>query len=314
MMIAIKILLLLGSLLLVIRGAMLATKYAWHLAEWLRFSKYIIGLIVVSIISILPETMVSIDSVLQGEPEFWLATLFWSNIADLTLVFAIILLFSGRKNIKVERKILKNNKVYPFFFLIPILLWLDGYYGRLEWIALIIAGLIFYYLAFRNSDKEKVSLPREKRWSLIKNTIFLLISLAALLVWAHFTVTTWTWLANLFGIPPFLIGILIVGIWTTIPELFFSFNAVKKYNDGLAIGDILGTVLADATIVVGIVALSSPFSFPSKIVFITWLFMLGSTYLLTYFMRTGKLLSKKEWFILLAIWIISVVTEFLVNK
>ncbi|HCY20747.1 TPA: hypothetical protein DIC40_02645 [Patescibacteria group bacterium] len=62
---------------------------------------------------------------------------------------------------------------------------------------------------------------------------------------------------------------LVIGLGTVIPELLFAFQAVKKYDDSLAVGDILGTVLADATIVVGIIAIIKPFYFPWKIIGIT---------------------------------------------
>jgi cation:H+ antiporter len=142
------------SLFLVIKGATLATKYASKLAKGFRLSEYTIGFIIVAVISILPETFISINSAIQGIPSFGLGLLFGSNVADLTLVFAIITLIDGR-GIKIESKILKNNRIFPFFLILPLLLGLDGYFSRLEGAALIIAGSIFYYLAFKNSTRGK---------------------------------------------------------------------------------------------------------------------------------------------------------------
>lgn len=312
--ILIKILFLLGSLVLVIRWAMIATKYAGKLAENFQRSKYIVGLIVVAIISLLPETFVSLWAIIEGIPEFGLATLFGSNIADLTLIFAIVILLSWRKNITIERSILKNNKMYPFFFLIPLMLWIDGFYDRIEGVILILLGGLFYYFAFKNWWKEKqIHIPREKN-NYIKNSLFLLIGLGMLLLWAHFTVITASEFAYALGVAPLVIGILVVWLGTTLPELFFAYNAVKKHNDGLAIGDILWTVLADATIVVWIIATISPFIFPKNIIYVTWIFMLIATIVLVYFMRTEKTLSKKEGFLLLLLWLLAVIVELLINK
>src|SRR3989338_4021406 len=91
------------SLVVVIKGATLATKYAARLAESFRLSRYTVGFIVVAIISILPETFIAIDSALAGTPSFGLGVLFGSNIADLTLVFTVIIFFAGR-GVKVESK------------------------------------------------------------------------------------------------------------------------------------------------------------------------------------------------------------------
>ena len=107
---------------------------------------------------------------------------------------------------------------------------------------------------------------------------------------------------------------LIIGVGTTMPELFFSLSAVKKNHDSLAIGDILGTVLADATIVVGILSLISPFSFPLKIIYSTGIFMVLSSFLLFYFMRSGKTITKKESYLLFSFWLIFVFVEIILNS
>jgi cation:H+ antiporter len=299
------------SLLLVIKGAMLATKYAIVLAENFQLSRYVIGFIVVAVISILPETFISINSSLEGNPAFGLGTLFGGNVADLSLVVAIIIALSGR-DIKIESKILKNNIVYPFLFLIPIILGFDGYYSRLEGASLIIVGLIFYYFAFKNNPEEVPKLKNDHNSR--KNLILLLLSMAILLVGAHFTVTSATALASDLGVSPILIGMLIVGLGTTMPEMLFSLAALKKHNDSLAIGDILGTVLADGTIVVGILATINPFFFPQKIVYVTGSFMFVAACILSFFMRTGKTISKKESIFLFLFWIIFVMTEYLINR
>jgi cation:H+ antiporter len=80
------------SLFLVVKGATLATKYSARLARCFRLSKYVVGFIVVALISILPETLIAISSALKGVPAFGLGTLFGSNVADLTLVFAILII------------------------------------------------------------------------------------------------------------------------------------------------------------------------------------------------------------------------------
>ncbi|HOY55800.1 MAG TPA: hypothetical protein PLH37_00005, partial [bacterium] len=273
--------------------------------------KFLVGLIIVSIISILPETFIALNSSLESIPSFGLGTLFGSNVADLTLVFAMIVVISG-KNIKVESKILKNNIIYPFLFLIPLVLGLDGYYSRLEGMTLIIAGIIFYYLAFKNGIKNHTAIKNNKEH--YKNALFLLLSVFLLLIGAHFTVTSATDLAYNLGVTPILIAMLIVGLGTTIPEFIFSLESVKNNNDSLAVGDILGTVLADATVVVGIIAIINPFFFPTKIIYVTGTFMLLAAFIISYFMRTGKNLNKKESVLLLLFWLVFVLTEYLINK
>jgi cation:H+ antiporter len=306
-----NLLILIVSLFFVAKGATLATKYSVFLAESCRLSKYVIGFIIIAVISILPETFVAINSALEGEPALGLGTLFGGNVADLTLVFAIIIFFSGR-GIKIQSVILKNNIVYPLLLLVPIILGLNGHFSRMEGLALIVIGSIFYFLAFKNG----VSClpPKNNLDNRFKNLLLLIFSMAILLIASHFTVLSAMNLAHDLGIKPILIGVFIVGLGTVIPELLFSLKAVKKHDDSLAVGDILGTVLADATIVVGILALLSPFYFPPKIIYVTGLFMVVASFLVTYFMHTGRIISKKESKLLFLFWLFFILMEFLINR
>lgn len=227
-----SLLYLISSLILVVIGATLATKYSAKLAENFHISRYIIGFVVVAFISILPETIIAINSAIEGVPEFGLGTLFGSNIADLTLVFAILILYAGR-GIKIESKVLQNIRLYPFFISLPVLLGLNGHFSRIDGATLIITGILFYYLVLRNgAESSKVFKNGDGKY---KNIFFLLIAMALLLIGAHFTVTSATALAHALQITPILIGMLVVSFGTIMPELFYSLKAVKKKEDGLAL-------------------------------------------------------------------------------
>jgi cation:H+ antiporter len=304
-----NIFILVVALFLVVRGATMATRHAALLAESFRLSKYVVGFIIVAVISILPETFVSVNAAIEGVPSFGLGTLFGSNVADLTLVVALIILLSKR-GLKVESTILKNRTVFPFLLLLPLILGLDGYYSRLEGAALIVLGSVFYYLALKNGIDGKLPASDISR---TKHSLLLLFSMAVLLVGAHFTVTSATEIAHIIRIDPILIAMLVVGLGTTMPEFFFSLKAAKKHEDSLAVGDILGTVLADATIVVGILALISPFDFPKRIIYVTGMFMVMAAFVLFKFMRSGRVISKKEAYSLIVFWAAFVLVEIIVN-
>lgn len=299
------------SLLIVTKGATIATKYAALLAESFHLSRYTIGFIVIAIISILPETFVALNTIAEGVPEIGLGTLFGSNIADLTLVFAIVALIV-RRGLKVEGKILKNSFTYPLVMLLPLTLGLDGYYSRIDGLVLIIFGGVFYYLAIKEDVDDIVIIVKDrKRWHAV---VVLLVSMAMLLIGSHYAVTSATVLAYGIGLDPALIGMFIIGIGTIMPELFFAIKSIKRNDDSMAIGDLLGTVLADATIVVGLMALILPFTFSIRIIYVTGTFMIMATLLLYYFMRSGRVISRKEAYILGAFWLLFVLTELVVSK
>ncbi|MFA5098636.1 MAG: sodium:calcium antiporter [Candidatus Paceibacterota bacterium] len=309
------------SLFLVIKSSNYAVKYASNLAHALKLPRYVVGFLVVAVISILPETFIAINSALDGIPSFGLGTLFGSNVADLTLVFTIIIL-STAGGIRVNSKILESNKWYPFFIALPIFAGIDGYYSRPEGIFLIIAGAAFYYLTFRKNHRD-CSAAEEAiennhdhnhgKKHIFKNIGYLGLSMAVLLFGAHLTVKYGVSLAQFVKINPVFIGMLVVGLGTTLPEMIFSIRAVKHKDNCLALGDILGTVISDATIAVGVVALISPFSFPVRIIYITAMFMVLASVLLFHFMRTGRILTKKEAVLLLFFYAVFITTEYVVN-
>jgi cation:H+ antiporter len=297
------------SIFLIIRGATLSTRFSGRIAKSFNLSNYVVGFLIVAVISIIPEAFVAINSAISGVPSMGLGTIFGSNIADLTLVFAIVVLVAGR-SLKIESKILKSNLIYPFFFLIPIALGIDGAYNRGEGLCLIIAGVIFYYLAFHQSqegEEKKSKIKFDKK--IKKDILYFVLSLLVLLVGSHFIVESGVKIAEYLTISPAVIGLFFIGLGTVIPELLFSISAVKKDQDSLAIGDLLGTVLADATILVGLIAFIKPFEFPIKIIYIAGIFMFAAAFMLYYLMRSGKILSKREGYLLILFWLIFVLME-----
>ncbi len=295
------------SLIVAVKGASMATNHSAKLAESFKLSRYTVGFIIIAFISLLPETIISVSSAMKGIPEFGLGTLFGSNIADLTLIFAILAITIGR-GIKVESKVLKNMRFYPLFLLLPIIFGLNGYYSRLEGIALIAAGIIFYYLVLGGSAETASDIVKKKE-DKYKSIFFLVVAIIFLLAGSHFLVVSAVDLATAFNVTPVLVGLLVVSLGTTMPELVFSYKAIKKHEDSLAVGDILGSVLADATIIVGILAAISPFHFPIRIVYVTGAFMIVASVILLRFMRTGKILTKKEGLLLMIFWLSYVATE-----
>ncbi len=288
----------------------MATKYSALLAEGFHLSRYTVGFIVVAFISILPETFIAINSAIQGVPEFGLGTLFGSNVADLTLIFAILIFHAGR-SIKIESKVMKDVRLFPFFILLPLIFGLNGHYSRTEGVALIVVGALFYYLVFKDGI-ESSQTPAESKYK-FRNLFGLASSMALLLIGSHFSVASAGVLAQALEVSPILIGLLIVSLGTTMPELFYSLKSVEKKDDDLAIGDVMGSVLADATIVVGIIALINPFYFPTKIIYVTGSFMIIASLVLMKFMESGHAISRREGYMLLTFWLFYGMIEILVN-
>jgi cation:H+ antiporter len=301
-------------LILLVKSAEYATKYSQTLSKKFHISSLIVGFFIVAIISSLPEGTIAIISAIQGVPEFGLGTLIGSNVTDLLLVFGLAALFSGSSGIPVKSRILKKDFFYLAILFFPVLSGLDGNYSRLDGVILLAAGLSFFfslYIRAKMFKKENYHLSKK---DFIKNLALLIISLAVLIISSNYAIKYGVIFANDIHVPSILISLTIVSLGTCLPELAFSLKAVKEHHDELALGDVLGTVISDATIYVGIMALISPFSFDPLIIYITGFSMFFAGVISTIFINTDKTLSKKEGIYLLVFYGIYLIIEITANS
>lgn len=304
---------LLASLFFLVKSAEYATNYAARLGKILHLSEFIVSFFIVSVISVFPEGTIAVMSAIQGVPSFGLGTLLGSNVADLTLVLGIVALFSLR-GIPIKSEILKKDYYYLFLMIVPVLLGWDGHFSRTDGLLLLISGVFFFLTLSIESHMFRKKTNNIMHASFVNNFLLLIISLIVLLFSAKYTIDYGVALANKLNVPSVLIGLTIVSIGTCLPELFFSIKSVKKHKDSLALGDLLGTVITDATILVGITALIQPFNFNPNIIYVTGSAMFLACAFALLFIRTDRLLTKKEGLFLILFYILYLIVELLVNK
>ena len=311
-MILINLALSLVFLFILIKCASYAIRYSSRLAKALHFPEFIVSFFIIALISVLPESTIAIISALNGNPEVGLGTLLGSNVADLTLVFGIVALVSSN-GIKVKSKILGNNVYYIILLLFPLILGFDGRFSRGDGLILVLLGVLFFSKIYMDSRRyhKKIKIVKEP---FFKSLTFLILSLAVLLLSAFLTVKFAVNFANDANIPAILIGVTILALGTCLPELIFSIKAVKINHDGLALGDILGTVITDATIILGLVALISPFSYNPYNIYITGTAMFLAGVVVTAFMKSDRSINKREGVILILFYILFIFIEFIANN
>jgi cation:H+ antiporter len=299
-------------LIILVKCAGYAIKYSSRLARALHLPEFLISFFIIAIISVLPEATISIISAINGEPQLGLGTLLGSNVADLTLVFGIVALFSSG-GIKVKSKILNDKFFYLILLLFPLLLGFDGRLSRIDGSILVLVGVLFFARIYSESKRFHKKFNHPKEGTLLKNLFLLLLSLGIIILSAYLTVKFAVNFANDARVPAILIGIAILALGTCLPELIFSIRAVRKNHDELALGDILGTVVTDATIILGLVALISPFSYNPLSIYVTGGAMFLAGIFVILFMKSDRDLSKSEGLILIFFYILFILIEFLVN-
>ncbi|MFA5020085.1 MAG: sodium:calcium antiporter [Candidatus Pacearchaeota archaeon] len=312
-MIFLNLVLFLIFLLILIKCADYAIRFSSRIAKVLRFPEFIVSFFIIALISVLPEATISVMAAINGEPELGLGTLLGSNVADLTLVFGIVALFSS-KGIRVKSRMLSNNFFYLVLLFSPLILGFDGNFSRVDGLILILLGLLFFVKIYLDSYRFHKKFDNTERAPLFKSLIFLIISIGFLLFSAYLTVKFAVNFAYDVSLPPILIGITILAFGTCLPELVFSIKSVRKNHDELALGDVLGTVITDATIILGIIALIFPFSYNPYNIYITGGAMFLAGIFVTIFMKSDKSINKTEGLILILFYVLFVFIEFFVNN
>ena len=301
-------------LFVLVKSADYSIKYSKIVSRKIHLSEFIVSFFIVSIISSLPEGTIAIISALKGLPKFGLGALIGSNVADLLLVFGLAAFFSGEKGVSFKSRMLKRDFFYLSILFFPVLSGLDGNYSVLDGFILVIAGLSFFFSLYLQSKKFKKEMHHLGYWDFIRYIVLLLSSLVTLVLSANYVIKYGTLLANAINIPPILISLTLISIGNCLPELIFSIKAVRGSRDQLALGDILGTVIIDETIYIGISALINPFSFDILTIYVTGFAMFFAGVVSTIFLNTDKKLSKREGKVLLICYAVYLVIEVIINK
>ncbi|MFH2059431.1 MAG: calcium/sodium antiporter [Pseudomonadota bacterium] len=235
-------------------------------AKYLGMPPLLIGMIIVGFGTSAPEMLVSAMSAVKGNPGIALGNAYGSNICNIALILGITALI---KPILVKSDILKKElPVLAMVTLISSFLLMDGVLTRLEAAFLIVSfiGLLVWSL-FQQKKIDSDTLADEVENKLenpvisLHKAVFLVVSgLILLIVSSQLLVTGSVGIARLFGISDLMIGLTIVAVGTSLPELAASIMAARRNEHDIAIGNIIGSNLFNTMAVVGIAGLIQPMS------------------------------------------------------
>ncbi|MBI4146267.1 sodium:calcium antiporter [Candidatus Woesearchaeota archaeon] len=295
---------LVGCIVLV-KSSDYAVRSIAHIARSLRMTEFVTSFIMVALVSALPETFISIIAAIKGDPSIGIGTLLGSNIADLTLILGLVAL-AGHP-LTVHSSIIKKDMYFVGLTTLPIILGLDGTLGRIDAAILLISGITFMIVLL--SEREYFHKSYKDGNHFIKNTLIFILSAALMLAAATAIVTSSHTLAINIGIPAMIIGLVLIALGTTLPEFTFSLQSIRKGHSSLAIGDLLGVVVVDATIITGITALIQPVTLNLFLLSIVGVFTAIAAVFALMFMRTDETINKNEAITLILFYIAFVVVQ-----
>ena len=301
--IIIQVVLLLVGFLFLIKGSDFFVDGASSIASILKIPTIIVGLTIVAFGTSAPEAAVSITSSLAGNNAMAVSNVIGSNLFNMLMVIGVSALLG---DLLMEKKVL--DKDLPFLVGITILWAVFIIVGwdvtNIEGIILLLILVAYIVLLIRGARKSSDANEVEKpKLTLPKSIIFMLIGLAGIIIGGDLVVDSASAIAIAFGMSETLVGLTIVAIGTSLPELVTSLTALKKGENQLVIGNVIGSNIFNILFVLGESSAISAIPLDSSLL-TDVLFMLGVTILCFIFGKTQEKYDKKEGIILVILFVV----------
>ena len=290
--------LILGLVLLALGGDVLV-RGAVNIAQKMKLSPLIIGIVLVGFGTSTPELLTSVLAVFQTPPSPGLAVgnVIGSNIANILLVLGLTAAISP---VLVDKKSFKRDGL--FLALSGLLLSLGIITGIINfYLGLIMVTALLFYVWY--SYKSESTLPQPEQtdvytgptWRAVLVTI---IGIAMTILGAHWLVNSATDIAKMFHVSDTIIGLTIVAIGTSLPEIATSVAASIRHHNEIAFGNIVGSNIYNTLFILGVVAMLQPIRMPNNIE-LDFAIMAAATLMMLLFGRFGRISRVMGGFMLL---------------
>lgn len=274
---------------LLIKGADLFVDGASGIASRLGIPQLVIGLTIVAMGTSAPEAAVSISAALKGNAEITIGNIVGSNILNILIILGIT---SVIISVKVAASTVKYE--LPFMIAITAVLLLFGYTGGnitffegiLLWVLFILYLTYLFIMAKKNKEEADDKKEEKPLWKLI---IFILLGLFMIVFGSNISVDGASAIAKAVGISERFIGLTVVALGTSLPELVTSIAAARKGKADIAIGNVVGSNIFNILFVVGTTSLITPVVFASNFIIDTAIAIAAGILLLVGVLRKKEL-------------------------
>lgn len=316
------LLIILGFILLVL-GANVLIKGASNIAKKFHIPEILVGLTIVAIGTSLPELIVTIILAAKGSTDLIAGNVIGSNLANLLLILGVIAVI---KPIDIEKS---TKKIYlPILFAssIVIIAMGLGIFGeekadinKIEGIVLLVFSVIYFLVPIilqikniKQSSEENEEAKQDKKYSLISSIIYIILGAILLKYGGDFVVDGSTNFASKIGISERVIGLTIVAIGTSLPELITSIIAIIKHDDDIAEGNIIGSCIVNSFLILGTGAALIDIPFDENLIKNLFL-LVGATLLIWLFSYANKenRINRNNGILLLCIYALYVIKLFI---
>ena len=244
----------------------LTIKNAEKIARITKLGEMVLGFLLLSIATSLPEMAISFSAVSEDTIGIAIGNLFGSNMVNLSLILGLIALL---RPVTVPRGSLRNISLILFLTsAIPVLLLNVSFPSRITGFLLI---LVFFYFCYYSMKRKISFLKKQFVWkaSLMKFLLLLCLGLGLVIISSRISVVLASNIARELEIPESFIGATLIAIGTSLPELSLSLSALKRRKISLLLGNLIGSNLANLTLILGSVLLVTGFSITNFAIFST---------------------------------------------
>ncbi|MBR0359843.1 MAG: calcium/sodium antiporter [Clostridia bacterium] len=296
------ILLIIGFVLLV-KGSDIFVDGSVSVAKLLHVPAVIIGLTIVSMGTSAPEAAVSITAGIKGSNEIAISNLVGSNVFNMLCVAGVSALITP---FLIDKTVLKRD--FPLSIAVMALATVMAFTGRtvtrIEGIILFVIFVAYIAYLIRNAIKNREkSNNNEKPMSPVKSVLFILIGLAAIVGGGQLVVESAKVIAKTFGMSETLIGVTIVAIGTSLPELVTSIVAAYKGQSEIAIGNVVGSNIFNIAFILGMSSSFTPIAVVNEAL-IDNIVMMAVNAIGFVFCLTGKRLNRVEGAVMIGIYVL----------
>lgn len=298
---------LLAGIVLLTVGGDLLVRGSVCVARALNVSRLLIGITLVGFGTSLPELVTSILAAIEGHPGISVGNVVGSNIANLMLVVGIAALIYPLST--PRDSIIRNGGMVAFASILLVLIVFHGFLSRpigAALVALLILYFIYSYLRDRKltaanggTPKGDDDIPETKHLSIYLALLMAFGGVALVILGARWLVDSSIEIARTFNISETVIGLTVVAVGTSLPELVITTIAALRKHTAIGVGNILGSNIQNIFGILGITALVQPIPIPEEILTLDIWVMVGATAAFLIFSATQSRLSRLEGFLLL---------------
>ena len=293
------LLLIIGFVFLV-KGADFFVDGASSVAGKLKVPSLIIGLTVVSMGTSLPEAAVSISASISGNNDISLGNVIGSNIFNLLVVVGASSMILP---ILSDRDIIKRDMPLNIAITAALCVMLfDGNLSRLDAVILLVLFAGYMFILIRSALKNRVEEPAQKILPWGKSILFILLGLVGIVGGGQLVVNSAKTIAAALGMSETLIGLTVVAIGTSLPELVTSIVAARKGDSGIAMGNVVGSNIFNILFILGLAGVIKPMTADSAF-FIDTGILIGVSFMMLLFAITKKKTSRTEGAISILVYI-----------